>query len=72
MGNETVWGIVLVVGPILLLGVMLWVWLGNRKAVKERGAAAALGTTNAVQGSENARPDLEREIERAESGDKTR
>ena len=69
MGNDEIWGVVLVLGPLLLLGVMLWAWLGNRKAVKERGAAAALGTTNAVEGSENARPDLEREIDRAESGE---
>ncbi|WP_133365615.1 hypothetical protein [Qipengyuania sediminis] len=62
------WGIVLILGPILLIGVMIWAWLSNRKAAAERGESA-LGTTNAVQGSENARPDIEAEVDRARAGE---
>ena len=62
------WGIVLAIGPILLLGVIIYAWSRNRAATKERGEAA-LGTTNAVRGSDQARPDVEADAARAESGD---
>ena len=38
------WSIILIVGPIVLLGVIVWAWLSNRSAPKstvdraERGA----------------------------------
>jgi hypothetical protein len=64
------WGILLIGGPLLLLGVMLFVWLSNRAAVKRRGGEdAALGNTNAVMGSDNARPDLARDEARAKHGE---
>ncbi len=62
------WGIVIVIGPILLLGVMIYAWSRNRAAARHRGEAA-LGTTNAVRGSEQARPDVERDEARARQGD---
>lgn len=62
------WGIVLVIGPILLLGMMIYGWIRNRSAARDRGEAA-LGTTNAVRGSEDARPDVERDEARARHGD---
>lgn len=62
------WGLVLILGPLLLLGVIVYAWSRNRAAVKDRGEAA-LGTTNAVRGSEDARPDIEAEAARAESGE---
>ena len=62
------WGIVLAIGPLLLLGVILYAWSRNRAAAKDRGEAA-LGTTNAVRGSEDARPDVERDEARARHGD---
>jgi hypothetical protein len=62
------WGLVLILGPLLLLSVIIYAWSRNRAAVK-RGGEAALGTTNAVRGSENARPDIEAEAARAEAGE---
>lgn len=67
MGDD-LWSVVLIVGPLLLIAVMVLAWRSNRAAVKARGPAA-LGTTNAVRGSEHARPDLDQEIARAERGD---
>lgn len=61
------WGLVIILGPLLLIGVIVWVTLSNRKTAAKRGEAA-LGTTNAVQGSEHARPDLDQEVERAREG----
>lgn len=61
------WGLVLVIGPIVLLGVIVFVWLSNRAAGQDRGDPT-LGKTNAVRGSEDARPDIESEIARAERG----
>lgn len=63
------WGIVLIVGPLLLLGVMIYAWSRNRAAASDRGKAA-LGTTNAVRGSEDARPDVEADEARAQQGDR--
>ena len=64
------WGILLIGGPILLLALMLYGWLSNRSAVKRRGSEdAALGTTNAVEGSPNARPDLAQDEARAKRGE---
>lgn len=62
------WGLVLIIGPILLIAVMIWAYLSNRKAAAERGEQA-LGTTNAVQGSEHARPDLADDVARARAGE---
>ena len=62
------WPIILILGPLLLLAVIIYAWSRNRAAAKNRGAGA-LGTTNAVRGSEDARPDIEAEAARAESGD---
>ena len=67
---NTIWGITLILGPILLLVVFIYVWSRNRAARNERGDAA-LGTTNAVRGSDEARPDIEAEAARAERGDST-
>lgn len=67
------WGILLILGPLLLLGVMIYAWSRNRAAAKDRGQhdeAAVLGTTNAVVGSDEARPDIEAEVARAEEGEK--
>ena len=64
------WAFTLILGPIILLVVFIYVWSRNRAARKERGDAA-LGTTNAVRGSEEARPDIEAEAARAERGDST-
>lgn len=68
------WGLVLILGPLLLLVVFVFVWWSNRKALPKdaRGdtdTGASVGTTNAVRGSEKARPDIEAEAARAESGD---
>lgn len=65
------WGILLIGGPLLLVGVMIYVWLSNRAAVKARGGreGPALGTTNAVEGSPSARPDLARDEARARAGE---
>lgn len=65
------WGFVLIIGPLLLLGVIVYAWSRNRAAGQDRGDAT-LGHTNAVRGSEEARPDIEAEIARAESGDTSR
>lgn len=62
------WSIVLAIGPILLLAVMIYAWSRNRAATKERGETA-LGTTNAVRGSDKARADVEADAARAEAGD---
>lgn len=72
MGEE-LWGVVLIVGPLLLLGAAIFVFLSNRKATP-RGPAGQrdtgmVGTTNAVQGSDKARPDLARDEARAKSGE---
>lgn len=66
MGSD-LWSVAIILGPIILIGVMIAAYLSNRNAVAKRGEAA-LGTTNAVQGSENARPDLAAEVERAHEG----
>lgn len=64
------WGILLIGGPLLLLALMLYGWRSNRAAVKERGGErAALGNTNAVEGSTSARPDLARDEARAKRGE---
>lgn len=68
------WGLVLVLGPSLLLAAFVFVWRSNRKALPKgaRGDAdtgATVGQTNAVRGSEQARPDIEAEAARAESGE---
>ena len=63
------WAILLILGPLLMLGVMVYAWSRNRAARKD-GGPAALGTTNAVRGSDEARPDLE--AARAEHGDSPR
>jgi hypothetical protein len=63
------WGIVLAIGPILLLAVIIYAWSRNRAVAKERGEAG-LGTTNAVRGSEAARPDVETDAARARHGDR--
>jgi hypothetical protein len=68
------WPIILVIGPLLLLLVILYAWSRNRAAMPKdaRGdtdTGATVGTTNAVKGSENARPDIEAEAARAEAGD---
>lgn len=62
------WGIILIVGPLLLLGVMIYAWSRNRAAAGDRDETA-LGTTNAVRGSEDARPDVEADEARAQRGD---
>lgn len=62
------WGIVLIIGPLLLLGMMIYAWSRNRARARDQGEAA-LGTTNAVRGSEDARPDVEADAARAERGD---
>lgn len=67
------WGLVLILGPILLLAAFVFVWWSNRKALPRdaRGdsdTGAAVGATNAVRGSDKARPDIEAEAARAESG----
>ena len=67
--GEDLWGVVLVLGPIALVSVMIWAWLSNRQAAQTHGEAA-LGTTNAVEGSDKARPDLAQDIARAEAGEK--
>ena len=64
------WAFTLILGPIILLVVFIYVWSRNRAARKKRGDAA-LGTTNAVRGSEEARPDIENDAARAERGDST-
>lgn len=69
------WPIILILGPLLLLAVIVFAWSRNRKALPKdaRGNAdtgATVGTTNAVRGSEDARPDIEAEAARAESGDR--
>ncbi len=71
MSMSEPWGIVLILGPLLLLGVMIYAWSRNRAAASDRGEAA-LGTTNAVRGSENARPDVQGDAARAEHGDSPR
>ena len=68
------WGLVLILGPLLLLAVIVYAWSRNRKALPKdaRGntdTGATVGTTNAVRGSEDARPDIEAEAARAEAGD---
>jgi hypothetical protein len=65
------WSVILIGGPALLVAVMIYVWLSNRSAVQKRGGneGAALGTTNAVEGSPNARPDLARDEARAKAGE---
>lgn len=65
------WGIVLAIGPILLLAVIIYAWSRNRAVTKERGEAG-LGTTNAVRGSEAARPDIEADEARAKRGESPR
>lgn len=64
------WGLVLILGPILLLGVILWAWSRNR-AAGARGQAP-LTDINAVRGSEEARPDVEADAARAEHGESPR
>ena len=66
MGSD-LGSVVLILGPIALIGVIIWAWASNRKAARKHGEQA-LGTTNAVRGSEHARPDLESDIARAEQG----
>ena len=68
------WGLVLIIGPLLLLGVILYAWSRNRAAMPkdahgDTDTGATVGRTNAVRGSEDARPDIEAEAARAESGD---
>ena len=62
------WGLVIIIGPLLLLAVMIFVWVRNRAAGQDRGEGT-LGQTNAVLGSDAARPDLESDIARADRGD---
>lgn len=62
------WGLVLILGPLLLLAVILYAWSRNRAARRE-GGEAGLGASNAVRGSEEARPDIETEAARARHGE---
>lgn len=66
------WPLILTLGPVLLLVAFVFVWWSNRKAeprARGDGAEPTVGTTNAVRGSENARPDIEAEAARAEHGE---
>lgn len=65
------WAIVLILGPLLLLAVIVYAWSRNRAAGQDRGGPT-LGDVNAVRGSEDARPDIEREAARAEAGEEKR
>lgn len=46
------WPLLLILGPLLLLGVIVYATWRNRQA-RKKGGDAALGTTNAVHGSEH-------------------
>lgn len=62
------WLLILTLGPLLLIGVIAYATFKNRRRRAESGEVA-LGTSNAVRGSEQARPDVESDAARAEAGE---
>ncbi len=49
-----IWGIVLIIGPLILLGVIIWAWLRNR-------AAGAANFQQAERGAQELREEIERD-----------